>query len=153
MEFLLVYQDDLMSQSPNNKNASPKEKVKKKKIAQNDFILGFNFHTLWTATQGDLAHKLGQYPYHIHSLWIVSVRLYHWDCVKHWNYKPHMEESFLLHKGWNTQEFLEDGTTETDIWLHGNYRVSADLMFTITYLNASEGGRQPRGKNLEWGTI
>lgn len=46
MEFLLVYQDDLMSQSPNNKNASPKEKVKKKKIAQNDFILGFNFHTL-----------------------------------------------------------------------------------------------------------
>ena len=60
MEFLLVYQDDLMSQSPNNKNASPKEKVKKKKIAQNDFILGFNFHTLWTATQGDLAHKLGQ---------------------------------------------------------------------------------------------
>ena len=27
MEFLLVYQDDLMSQSPKNKNASPKEKV------------------------------------------------------------------------------------------------------------------------------
>lgn len=58
MEFLLVYQDDLMSQIPNNKNASPKEKVKK--IAPKDFILGFNFHTLWTATQGDLAHKLGQ---------------------------------------------------------------------------------------------
>lgn len=45
MEFLLVYQDDLMSQSPKNKNASPKEKVKKKK-APKDFILGFHFHTL-----------------------------------------------------------------------------------------------------------
>ena len=44
MEFLLIYQDDLMSQIPNNKNASPKEKVKK--IAPKDFILGFNFHTL-----------------------------------------------------------------------------------------------------------
>ena len=31
MEFLLVYQDDLTNQSPNNKNASPEEKVKKKK--------------------------------------------------------------------------------------------------------------------------
>ena len=31
MEFLLVYQDDPMSQSPKNKNASPKEKVKKEK--------------------------------------------------------------------------------------------------------------------------
>ena len=50
MEFLLIYQDDLMTQSPNNKNASPKEKVKRK-IAQKDFILGFNFHTLWTATK------------------------------------------------------------------------------------------------------
>ena len=47
MEFLLVYQDDLMSQSPKNKNASPKEKVKKKKEeAPKDFILGFHFHTL-----------------------------------------------------------------------------------------------------------
>lgn len=46
MEFLLVYQDDLMSQSPKNKNASPKEKVKKKKNAPKDFILGFHFHTL-----------------------------------------------------------------------------------------------------------
>ena len=31
MEFLLIYQDDLMNESPNNKNGSPKEKVKKKK--------------------------------------------------------------------------------------------------------------------------
>ena len=47
MEFLLVYQDDLTNQSPNNKNASPEEKVKKKKkIAPKDFILGFHFHTL-----------------------------------------------------------------------------------------------------------
>ena len=49
MEFLLVYQVDLMSQSPKNKNASPKEKVKKKKEeeeAPKDFILGFHFHTL-----------------------------------------------------------------------------------------------------------
>ena len=37
MEFLPVYQDDLMNQTPNNKNASPKEKVKKKKIAQEGF--------------------------------------------------------------------------------------------------------------------
>ena len=48
MEFLLVYQDDLTNQSPNSKNASPEEKVKKKKkkIAPKDFILGFHFHTL-----------------------------------------------------------------------------------------------------------
>ena len=48
MEFLLVYQDDLTNQNPNNKNASPEEKVKKKKkkIAQKDFIQGFNFHNL-----------------------------------------------------------------------------------------------------------
>ena len=48
MEFLLVYQVDLMSQSPKNKNASPKEKVKKKKKkeAPKDFILGSHFHTL-----------------------------------------------------------------------------------------------------------
>ena len=75
MEFLLVYQDDLTNQSPNNKNASPEEKVKKKKkIAPKDFILGFHFHTLWTATQVDLAHKLGQYPHQIHRLWVFP-----WD--------------------------------------------------------------------------
>ena len=31
MEFLLVYKGDLTNKSPNNKNASPEEKVKKKK--------------------------------------------------------------------------------------------------------------------------
>lgn len=42
MEFLLVYQDDLMYQSPNIKNDSPKEKVqKKKKIAQEGFHTRF----------------------------------------------------------------------------------------------------------------
>ena len=42
MEFLLVYQDDLTNQSPNNKNASPEEKVKKKKkIAQEGFHTRF----------------------------------------------------------------------------------------------------------------
>ena len=46
MEFLLVYQDEVTNQNPNNKNASPEEKVKKKKIAQKDFIQGFNFHNL-----------------------------------------------------------------------------------------------------------
>ena len=39
MEFLLVYQDDLTNQSPQNKNASPKEKVKT--IAQEGFHTRF----------------------------------------------------------------------------------------------------------------
>ena len=39
MEFLLIYQDDLMNESPNNKNGSPKEKVKT--IAQEGFHTRF----------------------------------------------------------------------------------------------------------------
>ena len=50
MEFLLVYQDDLMSQSPKNKNASPKEKVKKKKCPK-------GFHTRFS-----FPHPMNCYP-------------------------------------------------------------------------------------------
>ena len=48
MEFLLVYQVDLMSQSPKNKNASPKEI--KKKIPK-------GFHTRFS-----FPHPMNCYP-------------------------------------------------------------------------------------------
>ena len=56
----------------------------------------------------------------------------------------------MLHRGWKSWPFVEDGKPEPEIWLHWNHGHRQGLVFMMWYLNASEGGGHPGEKTWAW---